>query len=138
MAESQSPPEQIPAPGNFARGVFVGGQQELTFLQQQVDDAFRGEGSLVFITGEAGIGKTRLAWEVRPYARSRGFLWLEGRYLRDEAIPFPGLGGSHQSFPKYRPTGHCRESVTALRCGAGQVGARGDRAAERSVLFACP
>jgi tetratricopeptide (TPR) repeat protein len=88
MAESQSSPEQMPAPGHLARGVFVGRQQELTFLQQQVDDAFCGEGSLVFITGEAGIGKTRLAWEVRPYARSRGFLWLEGHYLRDEAIPF--------------------------------------------------
>jgi DNA-binding CsgD family transcriptional regulator len=88
MVESQSQTEQIPAPSSLTRGAFVGRQGELTFLQQRVDDAFRGEGSLVFITGEAGIGKTRLAWEVKPYARSRGFLWLEGRYLRDENIPF--------------------------------------------------
>jgi hypothetical protein len=85
MVESQ--PEQIPAPGILTPGVFVGRQRKLTFLQQRVDDAFRGEGSLVFVTGEAGIGKTRLAREVRPHARSRGFLWLEGRYFRDENIP---------------------------------------------------
>lgn len=66
----------------------VGRERELTLLKQRVDSALRGEGSLVFITGEAGIGKTRLAWEVRPYARGRGFLWLEGRYLKEGNIPF--------------------------------------------------
>ena len=56
----------------------VGRERELALLRSQVDAASRGEGSLVFITGEAGVGKTRLAWEVRSYARSQGFLWLEG------------------------------------------------------------
>jgi DNA-binding CsgD family transcriptional regulator len=53
-----------------------------------VDAALQGEGGLVFVTGEGGIGKTRLAREVRLYAQEREFLWLEGRYLRDENILF--------------------------------------------------
>ncbi|MEE8159768.1 MAG: BREX system ATP-binding domain-containing protein, partial [Dehalococcoidia bacterium] len=68
-------------------GGFVGREQELAFLRQRVDAARRGEGSLVFITGEAGIGKTRLASEARPYARGRGFLWLEGNYTREAGVP---------------------------------------------------
>ena len=42
----------------------------------------------MFITGEAGIGKTRLAGEVRPYARGRGYIWLEGRYLKEGGVLF--------------------------------------------------
>ena len=68
--------------------VFVGRQRELAFLWERVDATLRQEGALVFITGEAGIGKTRLAREVRPYAIEHGSLWLEGRYLRDENTPF--------------------------------------------------
>jgi DNA-binding CsgD family transcriptional regulator/tetratricopeptide (TPR) repeat protein len=72
----------------MAGDVFVGRQRELAFLQQRVDAARQGEGGLVFVTGEGGIGKTRLAREVRLYAQEREFLWLEGRYLRDENILF--------------------------------------------------
>jgi predicted ATPase len=66
----------------------VGRDRELALLRQRVDAALRGEGSLVFLTGEAGIGKTRLAWEARSYARGRGFLWLEGHYIKDGNTPF--------------------------------------------------
>jgi len=66
----------------------VGREQELNLLQQRVDTVSHGEGCLMFITGEAGIGKTRLAGELRPYARGRGFPWLEGRYLKEGRILF--------------------------------------------------
>jgi len=66
----------------------VGRERELGILQQRVDAVSQGEGSLMFITGEAGIGKTRLAGEVRPYARGRGYIWLEGRYLKEGRVLF--------------------------------------------------
>ena len=88
MAGSPSQPNQGSPQAGLAGGVLVGRQRELEVLQQRTDAALLGEGSLVFITGEAGIGKTRLASELRPYVRERGFLWLEGRYFREGNTPF--------------------------------------------------
>lgn len=82
------PRRQPPSPEPHFAHPLVGRERELGLLQQRVDTAVQGEGSLVFITGEAGIGKTRLAWEVRPYARERGFLWLEGHYFKEGSILF--------------------------------------------------
>jgi tetratricopeptide (TPR) repeat protein len=79
-------PPRPPSPEPHFAQPLVGRDKERGLLKQRVDAALRGEGSLVFITGEPGIGKTRLAWEARPYARGRGFLWLEGRYLKERTI----------------------------------------------------
>jgi tetratricopeptide (TPR) repeat protein/tRNA A-37 threonylcarbamoyl transferase component Bud32 len=52
---------------------------EMSLLREAVDRAVRGEGGLVFLYGEAGIGKTRLARELRAYAHLRGMRVLYGR-----------------------------------------------------------
>jgi len=52
---------------------------ELTLLRAAVDGAVRGEGGIVFLYGEAGIGKTRLAREIEAYAHMRGMQTLYGR-----------------------------------------------------------
>jgi len=52
---------------------------EMNLLRESVDRAVRGEGGLVFLYGEAGIGKTRLARELRAYAHLRGMRVLYGR-----------------------------------------------------------
>jgi hypothetical protein len=53
--------------------------EELGLLRAVVDGAVRGEGGIVFLYGEAGIGKTRLAREIGAYARLRGMQTLYGR-----------------------------------------------------------
>jgi tetratricopeptide (TPR) repeat protein len=53
--------------------------EELSLLREGVDRAVRGEGGLVFLYGEAGIGKTRLTRELGAYARLRGMQVLYGR-----------------------------------------------------------
>jgi tetratricopeptide (TPR) repeat protein len=53
--------------------------EELGLLSAAIDNATRGEGGLVFLYGEAGIGKTRLAREIETYARLRGMQTLYGR-----------------------------------------------------------
>jgi serine/threonine protein kinase len=47
-------------------------ENELQSLKNFLDASSRGEGAVVFLTGEAGIGKTRLAEEIRTYATLRG------------------------------------------------------------------
>jgi tetratricopeptide (TPR) repeat protein len=59
-------------------------------LKEAVYRAVHGEGGLVFIHGEAGIGKTRLVRELGAYARSRGVQVLYGRcpaLFRMDGVP---------------------------------------------------
>lgn len=59
----------------------VGRDKELATLIHLVEQTARGQGRLVFISGEAGIGKSRLVEELRTVVVQRfpGMGWLEGR-----------------------------------------------------------
>jgi len=59
----------------------VGRQTELAALQQAVARLQAGEGGLVTIVGEAGLGKTRLVMELRKAlaAQQNSVQWVEGR-----------------------------------------------------------
>jgi class 3 adenylate cyclase/tetratricopeptide (TPR) repeat protein len=59
-------------------GPLVGRQAELAALSAALHEAAHGHGSVVLVTGEPGLGKTRLAREGRRRA-PRGTAWLEGR-----------------------------------------------------------
>jgi ABC-type transport system substrate-binding protein/class 3 adenylate cyclase len=56
----------------------VGRDFELTVLERTMDALAEGRGSVVAITGEPGIGKTRLVWEVWASHRDR-IQFIEGR-----------------------------------------------------------
>lgn len=62
-----------------SRGVFVGRDAELTELHAGLDAALAGRGGLFLISGEPGIGKSRLADELIRAARARGAHVLTGR-----------------------------------------------------------
>jgi tetratricopeptide (TPR) repeat protein len=53
--------------------------EEMRLLREAADRAVRSEGGVVFLYGEAGIGKTRLTRELGAYARLRGMQVLYGR-----------------------------------------------------------
>ncbi|MCJ7430831.1 tetratricopeptide repeat protein [Candidatus Bathyarchaeota archaeon] len=62
----------------------------MNVLKEAVYRAVHGEGGLVFVHGEAGIGKTRLVRELGAYARSRGVQVLYGRcpaLFRMDGVP---------------------------------------------------
>jgi len=64
--------------------------EEMNMLREAADKAVRGEGGLVFLYGEAGIGKTRLTKELGAYARLRGMQVLYGRcpaLFRMDGVP---------------------------------------------------
>jgi transcriptional regulator with AAA-type ATPase domain/tetratricopeptide (TPR) repeat protein len=68
---------------------FVGRAAELELLQSHVAAAVRGRGQVVGIVGEAGIGKSRLLFELRQRLQKDEVTYLEGRCLSyGSAIPY--------------------------------------------------
>jgi tetratricopeptide (TPR) repeat protein len=67
----------------------VGRDAELATLQESLDRSLAGDGQLVVLLGEAGIGKSRLAAEIMTIAVSRGCEVMLGRcYETEQALPF--------------------------------------------------
>src|SRR5436309_14548541 len=60
--------------------VLVGREAELTLLEDALLSANRGEGRIVLLAGEAGLGKTRLAAELRRRAHRIGMTVLWGGF----------------------------------------------------------
>ena len=84
--------DRVPSPRPVAaREVpLVNRVEEMNVLKEAVYRAVHGEGGLVFVHGEAGIGKTRLVRELGAYARSRGVQVLYGRcpaLFRMDGVP---------------------------------------------------
>jgi DNA-binding CsgD family transcriptional regulator len=72
--------------------VLVGRQGEVASLHALIDHAGKGHGQLVLISGEAGIGKSRLAAEVKTQAQAHGFLALQGScFPTDRSAPYAPL-----------------------------------------------
>jgi transcriptional regulator with XRE-family HTH domain/predicted ATPase len=66
---------------------FVGRERELERFLGLIGEADRGHGHLAMISGDAGIGKTRLAVEFASAAHEEGMSVLWGRCYEGEALP---------------------------------------------------
>ncbi len=89
-AEADLAPPRSPRPIAAAPETpLVGRDAELEILREALVQALTGEGQLVALLGEAGIGKTRLAAEIAAIAASRGCQVMLGRsYQTEQALPF--------------------------------------------------
>ncbi len=56
---------------------FVGRDEELSFLTKKWERARQGEGQVVLVIGEAGIGKSRLVAEFHQCIRDTPHIWME-------------------------------------------------------------
>jgi hypothetical protein len=91
---------------------FVGREQEFSTLKAAVDAALGGQGSLVMLVGEPGIGKTRLSEETGVYARLRGVQVLVGRCHETEAaLPYIPFVEAIRQYVLDRPTEALREEL---------------------------
>lgn len=69
--------------------VLVGRSNEIRALQLFIDRARRGQGQTAFISGDGGVGKSRLVSEAISYAKMQGFLHLQGSCFQpDTARPY--------------------------------------------------
>ncbi len=63
-------------------------KNELEELKDHLNNAAQGQGNLLFIAGEAGVGKTRLLDELKIYAQSQGIQILQGWSLYESLTPY--------------------------------------------------
>jgi DNA-binding CsgD family transcriptional regulator len=78
--------------GSIITPVLVGRSQEYHVLETALADALAIGGRCVLISGEAGIGKSRLLAEIRNRALHEGFTVVAGRcFQQDMAIPYAPL-----------------------------------------------
>ncbi len=61
---------------------------ELQELKNKLNSAAQGSGNLLFISGEAGVGKSRLLSELIEYARSQDFQVIQGWSLYETLTPY--------------------------------------------------
>lgn len=96
-AAAQEPPAEHGEPampiggflGALPSGVLVGRQEEWDRIAGLMESILAGTGRLVLLSGEPGIGKTRLAQEVTLKARHWGFLAATGRsYESEQNVPY--------------------------------------------------
>ena len=85
--ESHPPAEWVYRAKGLIGSVFVGRQQEIDELKSALEDALSGQGRLVMLAGEPGIGKTRTAQELAAYAESRETQVLWGWCYEETGAP---------------------------------------------------
>ncbi|MET0420701.1 MAG: AAA family ATPase [Acidimicrobiia bacterium] len=78
-------PKPLEPTGRFP---FVGRRPELDQLLQLWNDALAGQRSTVFVSGEPGIGKTRLSGELARRAHTQGMTVLYGRCDDELGVPY--------------------------------------------------
>ncbi|HEU5405069.1 MAG TPA: AAA family ATPase, partial [Gaiellaceae bacterium] len=67
----------------------VGRSRELGLGREALDALRAGRGGVLVVSGDAGIGKTRLLNELRELAEREGSSWLEGRCVSyGESLPY--------------------------------------------------
>jgi serine/threonine protein kinase/tetratricopeptide (TPR) repeat protein len=67
---------------------FVGREIELKQLEDALAAAVQGQGSAWLISGESGVGKSRLLEELRIRALSQGVMVIRGQAVSDGGIPY--------------------------------------------------
>ena len=119
-------PSPVPLPESLAvveRAPLVGREQELQAARAALTAVCSGGGSgVLLVSGEAGIGKSRLVRELAWEAHQRGDIVLHGRCDEDLAIP-------------YRPFVECLSHLIAHVSDAVLVDVDPERLAELSRLI---
>ena len=77
--DTSEPRTRLEAAQRVGLTTFTGRERELTVLRLALDEAVAGEGRLVKVVGDAGMGKSRLLLEIRFALERAGMELLHGR-----------------------------------------------------------
>ncbi len=95
----------------MVRGRLVGREAELAELRSFWDRAAHGEGHLVLLSGEPGVGKTRLARELTVHARLRGAQCLVGRFQPEMDVTYLGIREALRDYLRSQPPEEVRSAI---------------------------
>ncbi len=95
----------------IVRGQLIGRERELAELEGFWNRAERGEGHLILLSGEPGVGKTRLAEEMVAYSRLRGALVLEGHFHPELGVTYLGIREALRDYVRSLPLEQARAAV---------------------------
>jgi DNA-binding CsgD family transcriptional regulator/tetratricopeptide (TPR) repeat protein len=86
------PPSRSEPHGGLRASALVGRAAELAVLRAAFESAAEGRGTTVVLTGEPGVGKTRLLREIRTWCTEQGAAVLAGRAVEaGPPVPFRPL-----------------------------------------------
>ncbi len=109
-----------PTENPLYRRVFVGREPELKQLQSAFDGAVSGQGALMMVVGEPGIGKTAVCEQLSTYVTLRGGKTLVGHCYEEGSLSLPYLAfvEAMRSYVLSRDIKDLREE---LGTGAGDI-----------------
>jgi class 3 adenylate cyclase/tetratricopeptide (TPR) repeat protein len=118
-AAAATPSEESAGVGMYVR-TFVGREAELKQLQAAFDGALSGQGALVMVVGEPGIGKTTVTEQLLTYVAMRGGRSLVGHCYEEGSLALPYLPfvEAMRSYALVRESDQLQEE---LGTGAGEV-----------------
>lgn len=86
LVEFQTQTENVESHLSGVSSDFVGRQSEVGELVSALDDASSGQGRLVMLVGEPGIGKSRTSEEFAVYAQQQASEVLWGRCYEQQGM----------------------------------------------------
>lgn len=108
--------QEDPSRGERATLPIVGRDDVIAELKRSWQRAARGGGTTVFLTGEAGIGKSRLASELLEIAQAEGGAGIIGRTSLPESVAYqPIVEALRQLVPYFPQADEHRPWLSALR-----------------------
>ncbi len=97
----------------------IGRDQEMECLLESWAKAKKGQGGILLLQGEPGIGKSRLAYELHHSIHDEGFISIDCRYLpeyeHNALYPFLEMLKNHLSLSDTNPLEASKQLETILR-----------------------
>ncbi|HZE71807.1 MAG TPA: ABC transporter substrate-binding protein [Pyrinomonadaceae bacterium] len=95
---------------------FIGREREQAELQKRLNAAINGECQFVVVSGEPGVGKTRLLDEIENLAKARKLLVLHGRSVeQDGAFPYQGFCEAIQEYFLQKDSSSSPDNIIELQ-----------------------